>query len=232
MQDQTARDHLAPDQAADLDWLDGAPVSRRWGDPYFSVAGGLAEARHVFLGGNGLPERARPGFSILELGFGTGLNLLATLTALREAGSGPVRYTSFEAFPMTHEDRRRALLAFPNMAGVAAELAEAMESGPGPWDLGAVVLEIVLGDARETLPAWKGRADAVYLDGFSPARNPEMWETALLATVAARMAPGATLATYSAAGAVRRALAEAGLEVERVPGFGTKRHMTRARRPA
>jgi tRNA U34 5-methylaminomethyl-2-thiouridine-forming methyltransferase MnmC len=92
------------------------------------------------------------------------------------------------------------------------------------------VLEIVLGDARETLPEWGGVVDAVYLDGFAPAKNPEMWEAGLLAAVAAKIVPGGTLATYSAAGFVRRALADAGLEVERRPGFGTKRHMTVARR--
>ena len=102
--------------------------------------------------------------------------------------------------------------------------------GSGPWDFGGVVLEIVAGDARETLPEWDGVVDAVYLDGFAPAKNPEMWEAGLLAAVAGRIAPRGTLATYSAAGFVRRALAEAGLEVERRPGFGTKRHMTVARR--
>lgn len=221
-----------PDQTALLDWRDGTPVSRRFGDPYFSFRGGVAEARHVFLQGNDLPGRFRPGFRILELGFGTGLNLLATLRAHREAGApGPLLYTSCEAFPMAPADRARALSAFPELADEAAELAEAL-SRPGPWTLGAARLEILPGDARVTLPAWAGQADAAYLDGFAPARNPEMWEPGLLAAVAARLAPGGTLATYSAAGEVRRALAAAGLQVERRPGFGGKRHMTVARRPA
>jgi tRNA U34 5-methylaminomethyl-2-thiouridine-forming methyltransferase MnmC len=219
------------DQSASLDWQGDIPVSRRFDDPYFSLQGGLAETRHVFLAGNGLPGRARPGFRVLELGFGTGLNFLVTLKAFREAGvEGPVRFTSVEGFPMGAGDRARALAAFPEVAGEAAELAAALER-PGPWDFGGVVLEIVEGDARETLPKWDGVADAVYLDGFSPAKNPEMWEPELLREVAGRIVPGGTLATYTAAGFVRRALAEAGLEVERRPGFGTKRHMTVARRP-
>ena len=90
-------------------------------------------------------------------------------------------------------------------------------------------LEVIAGDARDTLPAWGGRADAWFLDGFSPARNPELWEPALLASVAARSTPGATAATYSAAGHVRRALAAAGFTVTRTAGHGAKRHMTRAR---
>ena len=217
------------DQSAPLDWQGDIPVSRRFDDPYFSLQGGLEETRQVFLAGNGLPDRFRPGFRVLELGFGTGLNFLVTLKAHREAGAvGPLWFTSFEGFPMAAEDRARALRAFPEVAGEAGELVAL--DGPGPWDFGGVVLEIVEGDARETLPRWDGVADAVYLDGFAPAKNPEMWEPGLLLAVAGRIAPGGTLATYSAAGFVRRALAEAGLEVERRPGFGTKRHMTVARR--
>ena len=220
-----------PDQTALLDWHDATPVSRRFDDPYFSLQGGVEETRHVFLAGNGLPARFRPGFSILELGFGTGLNLLVTLRAHREGRPGPLRYTSLEAFPMAPEDRARALAAFPELAPEAAELAQAMQA-PGPWTLGDVTLQIVEGDARDTLPGWEGPADAAYLDGFSPAKNPEMWEPALLHAVARKLAPGGTLATYTAAGHVRRALADAGLLVERRPGFGTKRHMTVARTSA
>ncbi|TNC74826.1 tRNA (5-methylaminomethyl-2-thiouridine)(34)-methyltransferase MnmD [Rubellimicrobium roseum] len=221
-----------PDQPAPLDWRDGIPVSRRFDDPYFSLQGGLAETHHVFLAGNDLPARFRPGFSILELGFGTGLNFLVTLRAHREAQApGPLHYTSFEAFPMAAPDRARALAAFPEIAPEAAELARAL-TAPGPWTFGPVTLTLIEGDARATLPAWPGRADAAFLDGFSPAKNPEMWEPPLLQAVAGRLAPGGTLATYTAAGHVRRALAEAGLQVERRPGFGTKRHMTVGRAPA
>lgn len=86
---------------------------------------------------------------------------------------------------------------------------------------------MIIGDARHTLPAWDGVADAWFLDGFAPARNPELWEAPLLAQVAAHTAPGGTFATYTAAGAVRRALDAAGFDVARVPGYGRKRHMSR-----
>ena len=99
----------------------------------------------------------------------------------------------------------------------------------GEIERGDVVVEVILGDARDTLPAWSGRADAWYLDGFAPARNPALWAPELLAEVARHTAPGGTAATYTAAGAVRRGLAEAGFAVERVAGYGRKRHMTVAR---
>ncbi|ARJ69075.1 tRNA (5-methylaminomethyl-2-thiouridine)(34)-methyltransferase MnmD [Paracoccus contaminans] len=201
------------------------PVSRRFDDPYFSLAGGLAETRHVFLGGNGLPARLVPGFHVAETGFGTGLNLLA----LAQVAAVPVRFTSFEAFPMTTAELARAHAAFPELAPLAAQLRAAW--GRDQITVGQVTARIVPGDARLTLPTWDGMADAWFLDGFSPARNPELWSGDLLAAVGAHTAPGGSFATYTAAGHVRRALAAAGFEVERAPGFAGKRHMSRGRRP-
>lgn len=218
------------DQTADLSWRDGQPISTRFDDPYFSLADGLAETRHVFLAGNLLPERFRDGFRIAELGFGTGLNLLATCLAWQAAGSpGRLHYTSFEAFPMAAPDIARALAAFPEAEAAAGPFLAQWAEGRSRLDLGPVTAEIVLGDARATLPAWSGRADAWFLDGFSPAKNPELWSPELMAEVGAHTAPGGTFATYTAAGFVRRGLQAAGFQVERLPGHGRKRHMTRGR---
>lgn len=210
------------DQRAELSWTEaGVPVSTRFDDPYFSLSGGLEETCHVFLAGNDLPARFRDGFHVGELGFGTGLNFLATVAAFRAARvAGRLHFTSFEAFPMAEEDRRRALAHYPDLPHDALK---------GARDVGLTVIE---GDARETLPRWTGRCDAWFLDGFSPAKNPALWEEALLAEVARHTLPGGTAATYSAAGAVRRRLAAAGFAVTRMPGFGRKRHMTRAVLPA
>ncbi len=215
-----------PDQSqAALEWRDDAiPVSTRFDDPYFSLANGLDETRHVFLAGNDLPARLHPGFQIAELGFGTGLNLLATLIA---CGDTPIRYTSFEAYPMSAAEIARALAAFPEAEAVAAPFLEAWARGDRQFQLGPIDVDIVIGDARETLPAWDGRADAWYLDGFSPAKNPELWGPDLIAAVGAHTAPGGTFATYTAAGFVRRNLAAAGFAVTRAPGHGHKRHMSR-----
>ncbi|WP_101068989.1 tRNA (5-methylaminomethyl-2-thiouridine)(34)-methyltransferase MnmD [Roseovarius salinarum] len=218
-------------QAAEIEWrAGGVPVSRRFDDPYYSLEDGLAEARHVFLSGNGLPGRFRAGFHIAELGFGTGLNMLAALDLWRRAGpGGTLHYTAFEMHPLGVDEMRRALAAFPDLADVAAELAPHCGMGACEIALDDVAFTLVEGDARATLPAWEGRADAWFLDGFAPARNPELWEPALLVQVARHTVPDGTAATYTAAGAVRRGLAEAGFAVTRAPGFGRKRHMTTAR---
>ncbi|WP_299651681.1 tRNA (5-methylaminomethyl-2-thiouridine)(34)-methyltransferase MnmD [uncultured Tateyamaria sp.] len=214
------------DQRADLEWREGrVPVSVRFDDPYFSLDNGLAETRHVFLDGNDLPARFVDGFHIAELGFGTGLNFLTTWAAWREAGvAGRFHFTSFEAFPMELHAMEKALAAFPEVAQLAAQLVAA---GGGSAEFEDVTLTVIEGDARQTLAAWDGNADAWCLDGFSPAKNPELWGADLMAEVARHTVPAGTVATYTAAGFVRRGLEEAGFTVTRVPGFGRKRHMTR-----
>ena len=217
------------DQSERVTWRDGTlPVSALFDDPYFSLANGLAETRHVFLAGNGLPGRFRDGFRIAELGFGTGLNLIAALIAWQRAGTGGrLRYTSFEAYPMPAADMAHALAAFPEALAAAAPLIDCWAAGERRFAIEGVDVEIVLGDARDTLATWPGRADAWFLDGFSPAKNPELWGEDLMAEVARHTVPGGSFATYTAAGFVRRGLQSAGFQVERVPGFGTKRHMSR-----
>jgi tRNA U34 5-methylaminomethyl-2-thiouridine-forming methyltransferase MnmC len=219
------------DQHARIEWTDaGVPVSVRFGDPYFSKQDGLAETRHVFLQGNGLPARFGPGFRIAELGFGTGLNLLAAWQAWQGAGvAGPLRFTSFEAFPMTAPYMEQALAAFPEVAGLAEVLLVAWARGEGRIETPDLHAEIILGDARATLPRWKDKADAWFLDGFAPAQNPELWQPDLMDQVARHTAPGGTFATYTAAGFVRRGLEQSGFDVTRRPGFGRKRHMTTGR---
>lgn len=219
---------MSTDQPAELEWRDGTlPVSTRFDDPYFSIANGLEETRHVFLQGNDLPARFVPGFQIAELGFGTGLNMLAALIAWRAAGvAGPLRFTSFEAFPMTADQIARALEAFPEARAVAGPFLEQWAAGKRVIETNDLRAEIILGDARDTLANWQGCADAWFLDGFSPAKNPELWAPGLMAEVARHTAPGGSFATYTAAGHVRAALAAAGFEVERCSGYGRKRHMT------
>lgn len=214
-------------------WKDnGVPVSERFDDPYYSLDNGLAETRHVFLDGNALPARFRPGFHIAELGFGTGLNLIAARQTWRQAGTrGPLRFTSFEAFPMPPEDALRALAAFPETAPFAEDTVALLADPSRPLIRDDIEMRLIVGDARDTLPPWQGRANAWFLDGFSPAKNPELWGEELLAEVGCHTAAAGSFATYTAAGDVRRALVAAGFDVARRPGYGRKRHMTTGRLP-
>lgn len=216
---------------APVTWRDGTiPVSLRFDDPYFSLENGLEETHHVFLAGNDLPARFVPGFHIAELGFGTGLNMLTAALSWQRAGiAGPLRFTSFEAYPMAAGDIDAALSAFPEARAIAAPFLAAWAAGQHRFEMPGLVAEIIIGDARDTLPAWQGRADAWFLDGFSPAKNPELWGEGLMRAVADHTAPGGTLATYTAAGHVRRALEAAGFEITRAPGYGRKRHMSTGR---
>ncbi|MDZ7652660.1 MAG: bifunctional tRNA (5-methylaminomethyl-2-thiouridine)(34)-methyltransferase MnmD/FAD-dependent 5-carboxymethylaminomethyl-2-thiouridine(34) oxidoreductase MnmC [Burkholderiaceae bacterium] len=219
-----------------LAWRDGVPYSTDYEDVYASRDGALGQARHVFLGGNELPARwqGRDQFVILETGFGLGTNFLATLHAWRADAQPPRRLhvVSIELHPVRAADLVAAAPA--ELQALAAELA-AQWPLPLPglhrleFDGGDVTLTLALGDARALLPQLVLGADAIYLDGFAPERNPALWEAPLLKAVARLARPGATLATYTAARAVREALAAAGFEVTLRPGFGRKRHMLAAR---
>ncbi|WP_425046704.1 tRNA (5-methylaminomethyl-2-thiouridine)(34)-methyltransferase MnmD [Primorskyibacter sp. S87] len=217
------------ERQAKLNWTEEqVPVSDRFDDPYFSLQNGLAETRHVFLAGNDLPARFVPGFQVAELGFGTGLNLLATWAEWERSGqTTPLRFTSFEAFPMSPTDMERALEAFPELSPWADRFLAAWP-GQGICNLDTLHAEVIIGDARVSLSGWTGKADAWFLDGFSPAKNPELWEEGLMEEVARHTTPQGTAATYTAAGFVRRGLEAAGFTITRTPGFGRKRHMTRA----
>jgi tRNA U34 5-methylaminomethyl-2-thiouridine-forming methyltransferase MnmC len=227
---KTLQGKRVQNQTDRIEWRDGdIPVSTLFDDPYFSLDDGVAETAHVFLGGNDLPGRFRAGFHIAELGFGTGLNALVAWQAWVDAGmQGNLRFTSFEAFPMSVQDMTRAHGAFPAFDGKRDILLSAWRPECGSFDLPGLSLKVIAGDARMTLPDWNGRADAWFLDGFSPAKNPELWSPALMREVRKHASPHGTASTYTAAGFVRRGLAEAGFEVTRVQGFGRKRHMTRA----
>lgn len=233
----------------DLEWLEGGvPRAQDFDDTYFSKAGGRAETRHVFLGGNRLPGRVagRDSFTVAEFGFGTGLNFLTTLEALRDLVPAPrLTFVSFELHPMTREQLKRALAAFPELDSLAEALLKvwAPQAGWNRYELAGAQLLVGVGDARDLIGDLAMDAarpspekividpvDAWYLDGFSPARNPELWEAGLLRSAADLTAPDGTLATYTAAGWVRRNLQAAGFAVEKTRGFAGKREMVVGRK--
>lgn len=225
----------------DLDWTpDGAPRSRRFGDVYFSLQDGLAESRAVFLAGCGLPEAwaGRRRFTVAELGFGTGLNILALLDLWRRErpADGQLHIFTVEADPLSAAAAARAHAAWPELAELSALLTErwpAATPGFHRVDLPELnaVLDLAVMDAAAALEAWSGPADAWFLDGFAPATNPQMWSDAVLDGVAARSAPGARVATFTVAGAVRRGLADRGFAVAKRPGHGRKRERLEAVAP-
>ncbi|HEX3701074.1 MAG TPA: FAD-dependent 5-carboxymethylaminomethyl-2-thiouridine(34) oxidoreductase MnmC [Phenylobacterium sp.] len=230
----------SPPSSAAIDWTaEGQPRSRLYGDVYFSAQDGLAESRAVFLAGCGLPDgwAGRRRFVVGELGFGTGLNVAALLQLWRgrRPAGAKLHIFSIEAHPIAAQDAARALGRWPELSEVAAPL---LASWPGRarglhrCELpDGVILDVAVLDAAEALRRWAGRADAWFLDGFSPALNPAMWSEEVLALVAARSQAGARAATFTVAGQVRRGLAAAGFAVEKRPGFGAKRERLEARLP-
>ncbi|MGE3297039.1 MAG: bifunctional tRNA (5-methylaminomethyl-2-thiouridine)(34)-methyltransferase MnmD/FAD-dependent 5-carboxymethylaminomethyl-2-thiouridine(34) oxidoreductase MnmC [Porticoccaceae bacterium] len=241
----TPPDRLAP---ATVVWRDGVLRSVHFEDIYQSPADGLGETRHVFIAGNRLPERwqalrAGASFVIGETGFGSGLNLLVagSLWLASAPENAVLHYVSVEKHPLARDDFARALAQWPAFAALAAELAR---DYPPPvagchrlvLAGGRIQLTLLLGDATTMLnllrapdhPALHGAApkiDAWFLDGFAPARNPDMWSPALFAQLAALSRAGTSFATFTAAGDVRRGLAEAGFAVTKVAGHGSKRDM-------
>lgn len=248
----------------------GVPYSPLYDDVYHAVAGAWAQARHVFLTGNGLPHRwqGRKRFVILETGFGLGNNFLATWAAWQrdESRCDHLVFISIEKHPLRKEDMGRVHGLATVKAGDASHIAPAPsdqreqqdqhdrlrlarrlidawptptpglhtlhfeEVGHATHGAGAlrVTLMLGLGDIADLLPKLSAQVDAFYLDGFAPAKNPQMWDEALLSRLNRLAAPGCTAATWSSARGVRDALSQAGFRVERVPGFAGKRDMVRA----
>ncbi|HEX7908575.1 MAG TPA: bifunctional tRNA (5-methylaminomethyl-2-thiouridine)(34)-methyltransferase MnmD/FAD-dependent 5-carboxymethylaminomethyl-2-thiouridine(34) oxidoreductase MnmC [Paraburkholderia sp.] len=215
----------------------GTPFSPLYDDIYHSAVGGLEQAHHVFLHGNSLPGRwqGRRLFTVLETGFGMGINFLMTWAAWRADPSRCERlhFVSLEKHPFTVADLRKAAAATisdPGIAGLAESLSNAWPMlVPGThrleFESGRVVLTLVFDDAQDSLPALRLRADAFYLDGFAPAKNPELWTPAIFKALARLAGEGATFATYSSAGESKRALTQCGFEYRKVEGFGWKRAM-------
>lgn len=222
-----------------LVWADdGSPRSGRFGDVYFSKDDGLAETRAVFLGGCDMPAvwQDRTRFTVGELGFGTGLNIIALIDLWRQhrPSDRQLHVFTVEGYPLTRDEAARALAAWPDVADTAAALLDQWPTKrPGfhridlpQW---GVTLDIAVGEVEWALSQWAGQADAWFLDGFSPALNPGMWSEDIMAAVAAHSAPGCHLATFTVAGAVRRALAANGFTVDKKPGHGRKRERLEAR---
>lgn len=216
----------------------GTPYSREFADVYHSAASGPGQARHVFLRGNDLPARwaGRRIFTIFEAGFGLGVNFMTTWLAWRAdpARCDRLHFVSVERQPFLRGDLAAMHARYPELADASSELCAAWPPLlPGMHrihlDSDRVVLTLCFGDVRAAIPQMRLAADAFYLDGFAPQRNPDMWEPRLMRSIARLAAPNATLATYTAARSVADALAAAGFAMEKRSGFAAKREMLAGR---
>ncbi|KAA0947476.1 bifunctional tRNA (5-methylaminomethyl-2-thiouridine)(34)-methyltransferase MnmD/FAD-dependent 5-carboxymethylaminomethyl-2-thiouridine(34) oxidoreductase MnmC [Pseudomonas sp. ANT_H14] len=220
---------------AQLDWDDqGRPRSRVFDDVYFSDQSGLEETLYVFIEQNRLQERfaALPAGGRLvigETGFGTGLNFLCAWQLFEQHAVQGARlhFVSVEKYPLSHADLQRALALWPQLKPFADQLlAQYIAIHPGfqrlVLDNGRVTLTLLIGDALEQLPQLDAQVDAWFLDGFAPAKNPDMWTAELFAELARLAAPGSTISTFTSTGWVRRLLNGAGFKMKRTPGIGHK----------
>ena len=220
-----------------LTWDAQTPKATDFGDIYFNPEDGLAETHHVFLQGNDLPNAwaERSHYTIGELGFGTGLNILATWQLWRKTkpDAGNLHIISVEGYPLDSQQMEQAHAAFPELAKLSSKLRNHLPPRARGHHLVMleedVTLHLLYGHAADVLSRFEGSVDAWFLDGFAPAKNEAMWSPALMEQIARCSAPGASLASFTVAGDVRRALQAVGFEVEKAPGFGRKRHMLQAR---
>lgn len=232
-----------------VSWIDGVgPHSPRFNDVYRSSSGGLAQAVSVFLAGCGLPERWRDQaeFTVLETGFGLGLNFLATWAAWQADAQRceHLHFVSVEAYPVAAADIVRSAQTAAPASSVSAqlvaqvpvlaqELAAAWQDlSPGihHWQFAdeRVQLTLAIGAVEPMLKALVCEPDAVYLDGFSPACNPEMWSPATLQALSQHCTAGTRLASYTVARSVREGLRQLGFRVAKQPGLPPKRHRLEA----
>jgi tRNA 5-methylaminomethyl-2-thiouridine biosynthesis bifunctional protein len=216
----------------------GTPFSQKFGDVYHSAESGPDQARHVFLQGNDLPHRwaGTRIFTIVETGFGLGLNFMATCAAWQSdpARSERLHFVSVERHPFVREDLAALHARYPEFNHQSAEICAAWPPAIAGahrlhLDDGRIALTLVFADVIDALRDLRLGADAFYLDGFAPDRNPEMWSPAVMKALARLARPGATLATYTTARVVRDALAAAGFAVEKKIGYGRKREMLTGR---
>lgn len=220
-----------------IDWLDdgtagGSPFSPRFGDRYRSELGGLAQSRDVFLKGCGLPEAwaDQPQWCVLETGFGLGLNFLVTWAAWKADPLRPrmLHFVSTEAYPASPADVLRSAQSHPELLPLAEELQRQLWGLlPGfhrlVFEVGQVLLTLCVGDAKAMLRESSFEADSVYLDGFSPQCNPDIWDIHTVKAVARCCRRGTRIATWTVARSVRDALTQCGFVIEKVPGTTPKR---------
>ncbi len=223
-----------------LTWRDNTPVSNQFDDVYFSIANGLSESRYVFLTQNNLSQRWQQldndSFCILETGFGTGLNFLASWQLWNQCkpNKSHLHFVSIEKYPLNTQDIKKALAHWPELQDLASQLYTQLPPNIAGWHtlyFDQITLTLIYDDVATALTQIKDssvRANAVFLDGFSPAKNPDMWTDSILKNISECCAQKATLTTFTAVGRIRRSLQTYGFTVKKCKGHGKKRDMLSA----
>lgn len=225
---------------ANIEWRNGQPFASAFQDVYFSTDNGLLETDYVFLQGNDLVARWLDAdfqtFNIAETGFGTGLNFLCAAKAWLATApqQAKLHFISVEKYPLSFQDITTALNLWPQLNTVSELFLaqyEPLTNNAQSISLykNRVQLSLLIGDATECFSQINDKIDAWFLDGFAPAKNPDMWQTELFQQMARLSKPSTTFATFTSAGDVRRGLINAGFEVSKRAGFGKKREMLTGR---
>ena len=229
---------------AQIDWSDQSePFSSLFDDHYFNTDHGIDESHYVFIEGNQLIKRwenwPHETFCIAETGFGTGLNFLLTSLMfdrfLAQHSDKPLKrlfFTSFEKYPLNQQDLQLSIqkwsILAPYVDSLLVQYPLALK-GCHRLHINDVCLDLWFGDINDTLPELylpqQGLFDCWYLDGFAPSKNPELWNEAVFGFIAASSKKEATLATFTAAGFVRRGLQAVGFDMSKRKGYGKKRDM-------
>ncbi|TVQ80468.1 MAG: hypothetical protein EA369_02365 [Bradymonadales bacterium] len=216
----------------DLSWKDDrTPLSVQFDDIYYADEDGLAEARYIFIEGTDLCGQlsSRGRLQVAELGFGTGLNFLATVDYLQKLPDHEIslHFFSVEKFPLSKDQIRRALSRWPEIDSLTSKMLAQYQPDTEGWTKvhisESIQLHLWIGDVIDFLKLLPTKIDAWYLDGFSPRKNPEMWSTEVFEGIARKSAPGSRFSTFASAGFVRRGLESSGFQVQKRPGFGRKR---------
>ncbi len=212
-----------------IEWQkNNTPKSLLYGDIYYSAEDGLAESTAVFLDGINAPDvwQGSPGFTICELGFGTGLNFLNTVKLWLETTdkNQKLHYYATEKHPLLRVEIQRAI-RYPELFSYRDYMIEHYPEPSAQYFDDRVSLNLLIGDSLSMLAEADFKADAWFLDGFAPSKNPDMWSSPIFHEIARLSFKETKLATFTSAGAVRRGLTEAGFQMTKRPGFGKKREM-------
>jgi len=215
-----------------ISWKGKTPLSKEFDDIYFSIEDGLCETQYVFLQGNNLPERfnSQDDFTIIETGFGTGLNFFATWQLWEKSENRPknLNFISIEKHPLTKEEIKQVISNWPQFNQYVEEFCE-LYSKDNFLSIklaeGKISLTIYFEDIKTALAKINTKADAWFLDGFAPSKNPDMWQDDLFFNMSRLSHNKTSFATFTAAGFVKRALIENGFDVQKITGFGRKKEM-------